>query len=55
MVPSAPIALELSRWTQRRVSREAYRRAVYCLGQGNLALDARKFQKKALVAFMRQL
>ena len=47
---SPPIALELSRWTQRRVSRDAYRRAVYCLGQGNLALDARKFQKKVLVA-----
>lgn len=47
---SPAIALELSRWTQRRVSREAYRRAVYCLGQGNLALDARKFPKKVLVA-----
>ena len=47
---SPPIALELSRWTQRRVSRDAYRRAVHCLGQGNLALDARKFQKKVLVA-----
>jgi pimeloyl-ACP methyl ester carboxylesterase len=47
---SPPIALELSRWTQRRVSRDAYRRAVYCLGQGNLTLDARKFQKKVLVA-----
>ena len=45
-----PIALELSRWTQRRVSREAYRKAVYCLGHGNLALDARKFPKKVLVA-----
>ena len=44
------IALELSRWTQRRVSREAYRHAVYCLGQGSLALDARKFPKKVLVA-----
>ena len=47
---SPPIALELSRWTQRRVSREAYRRAVYCLGQGSLALDARKFPKTVLVA-----
>ena len=47
---SPPIALELSRWTQRRVSRDAYRRAVYCLGQGHLLLDARKFQKKVLVA-----
>jgi len=47
---SPPIALELSRWTQRRVTREAYRNAVYCLGQGNLALDARKFPKKVLVA-----
>jgi pimeloyl-ACP methyl ester carboxylesterase len=47
---SPPIALELSRWTQRRVTRDAYRRAVWCLGQGHLALDARKFQKKVLVA-----
>jgi pimeloyl-ACP methyl ester carboxylesterase len=47
---SPPIALELSRWTQRRVTRATYRKAVYCLGQGNLALDARKFPKKVLVA-----
>jgi len=47
---SPPIAVELCRWTQRRVSRETYRKAVYCLGQGNLALDARKFPKKVLVA-----
>ena len=47
---SPPIALELSRWLQRRVTREAYRRAVYCLGQGSLALDARKFPKPVLVA-----
>ena len=47
---SPPIALELSRWTQRHVSRDAYRRAVYCLGQGNLALDARRYPKKVLVA-----
>ena len=47
---SPAIALELSRWTQRRVTREAYRHAVHCLGQGSLALDARKFQKKVLVA-----
>ena len=51
VAPSSPsIALELSRWTQRRVTRDAYGRAVWCLGQGNLALDARKFQKKVLVA-----
>jgi len=47
---SPPIALELSRWTQRRVARETYRKAVYCLGQGNLAQDAPKFPKKVLVA-----
>ena len=47
---SPPIALELSRWTQRRVKRETYRKAVYCLGQGNLAQDARTFSKKVLVA-----
>jgi pimeloyl-ACP methyl ester carboxylesterase len=47
---SPPIAVELCRWTQRRVSRETYRKAVYCLGQGDLTLDARKYQKKVLVA-----
>jgi len=47
---SPPIALELCRWTQRRVSRETYRKAVHCLGQGDLARDARKFQKRVLVA-----
>jgi pimeloyl-ACP methyl ester carboxylesterase len=47
---SPAVALELSRWTQRRVTREAYRHAVYCLGQGSLALDARRFPKKLLVA-----
>jgi pimeloyl-ACP methyl ester carboxylesterase len=47
---SPAIALELSRWTQRRVTREAYRKAVHCLGQGNLAQDARRFPKKVLVA-----
>ena len=47
---SPPIAVELCRWTQRRVSRETYRKAVYCLGQGSLALDARRFPKKVLVA-----
>ena len=47
---SPPIALELSRWTQRRVTRECFYRAVSCLGQGNTALEARKFPKKVLVA-----
>ena len=47
---SPPIALELSRWTQRRVARDTYRKAVYCLGQGNLALEARRFPKPVLVA-----
>jgi pimeloyl-ACP methyl ester carboxylesterase len=47
---SPAIALELSRWTQRRVTRETYRKAVYCLGQGSTAVDALRFPKKVLVA-----
>jgi pimeloyl-ACP methyl ester carboxylesterase len=43
-------AVELMAWTQRRIRPPGYRQAVHCLTHGNLADDARKFQKKVLVA-----
>jgi len=43
-------AIELMAWTQRRIRPPGYRQAIHCLTHGNLALDARKFQKKVLVA-----
>ena len=45
-----PIALELVRWSQRRVRPPGYRQAVHCLAQGRLAADARRYGKKVLVA-----
>jgi pimeloyl-ACP methyl ester carboxylesterase len=47
---SPPVALELVRWSQRRVRPQGYRQAVYCLAQGRLAADARRYAKKVLVA-----
>lgn len=47
---SPPEAIELMRWTQRRIRPQGYRQAVHCLTHGRLAEDARKFQKKVLVA-----
>jgi len=49
-VGAPPIALELTRWTQRRVRPDGYRQAIHCLGAGTLELDARRFHKKTLVA-----
>jgi pimeloyl-ACP methyl ester carboxylesterase len=43
-------AVELMRWTQRRIRPQGYRQAVHCLTHGRLAEDARKFPKKVLVA-----
>lgn len=43
-------AVELMAWTQRRIRPPGYRQAIHCLTHGNLALDARKFSKKVLVA-----
>jgi pimeloyl-ACP methyl ester carboxylesterase len=43
-------AVELMAWTQRRIRPPGYRQAVHCLTYGNLAEDARRFQKKVLVA-----
>jgi pimeloyl-ACP methyl ester carboxylesterase len=47
---SPPFALELVRWSQRRIRPQGYRQAVHCLAQGCLAVDARRFPKKVLVA-----
>ena len=47
---SPPFALELVRWSQRRIRPQGYRQAVHCLAQGGLAVDARRFPKKVLVA-----
>jgi len=47
---SPPIALELVRWSQRRIQPQGYRQAVHCLAQGQLATDARRYGKKVLVA-----
>ena len=47
---AAPGSLDLVQWAQRRVRPQGYRQAVHCLASGNLALDARKFRKKVLVA-----
>jgi len=47
---SPPIALELVRWSQRRIRPDGYRQAVHCLASGRLADDARQFRKKVLVA-----
>jgi pimeloyl-ACP methyl ester carboxylesterase len=47
---SPPIALELVRWSQRRIRPEGYRQAAHCLANGRLADDARQFRKKVLIA-----
>src|SRR5437762_5518122 len=47
---SPPFALELVRWSQRRVRPQGYRQAVYCLAQGQLVADAKRYGKKVLVA-----
>jgi pimeloyl-ACP methyl ester carboxylesterase len=43
-------ALELVRWNQRRIRPQGYRQALQCLAQGSLAAEARRFNKKVLVA-----
>lgn len=47
---SPPLALDLVKWNHRRIRPQGMRRALYCLAQGSLATDARRFQKKVLVA-----
>lgn len=43
-------ALELVRWSTRRLRPQGYRQALHCLAQGRLIDDARRFHKKVLVA-----
>jgi pimeloyl-ACP methyl ester carboxylesterase len=43
-------AVELMAWTQRRIRAPGYRQAIHCLTHGSLAVDARRFAKKVLVA-----
>ena len=45
----SPEALELVRWSQRRVRPPGYRQAAHCLANGKLADDAGSFRKKVLV------
>jgi len=47
---SPAFALELVRWSQRRIHPQGYRQALQCLAQGRLAEEARRFGKKVLVA-----
>jgi len=44
-----PEALELIRWSQRRIHRDGYLQAVWSLAQGRLVDDARHFRKRVLV------
>lgn len=46
---SGATALELVRWSQRRIHPSGYRQAAHCLAQGALADDARHFSKRVLV------
>jgi len=45
-----PIALELVRWNWRRIRRDGYRQASYCLANGNIREDAAFYKGKTLVA-----
>jgi pimeloyl-ACP methyl ester carboxylesterase len=47
---ASAFALELVRWSQRRVRPQGYRQALHCLAQGSLSADARRYGKKVLVA-----
>lgn len=47
---SPAIALELVKWNHRRIRPQGMKQALHCLAQGSLAQDARRFQKKVLVA-----
>jgi pimeloyl-ACP methyl ester carboxylesterase len=45
----SPEALELARWSQRRIRPAGYRQAIYCLDQGHHLEDARHYRKRVLV------
>ena len=44
-----PEALELTRWSQRRIHPAGYRQAIWCLDTGRHVEDARHFRKPVLV------
>ncbi|HXM83382.1 MAG TPA: alpha/beta hydrolase [Burkholderiales bacterium] len=46
---SPPVALELVRWSQRRIRPDGYRQACHCLANGRLAGDAAYFKSRVLV------
>jgi pimeloyl-ACP methyl ester carboxylesterase len=46
---SPAIALELVRWSQRRIRPDGYRQACHCLANGRLAEDAVSFKKPVVV------
>ena len=49
--PNPPaISLELVRWNWRRIRRDGYRAAAYCLAQGNIREDAPFYKGMTLVA-----
>jgi pimeloyl-ACP methyl ester carboxylesterase len=49
--PNPPAAaLELVRWNYRRIRRDGYRQAAYCLANGNIREDAVLYKGKTLVA-----
>jgi pimeloyl-ACP methyl ester carboxylesterase len=45
-----PLALELVRWNYRRIRKDGYRHASYCLANGNLREDAPHYPGPVLVA-----
>ena len=45
-----PLALELVRWNYRRIRKDGYRQASYCLANGNIGEDARFYKGNTLVA-----
>jgi pimeloyl-ACP methyl ester carboxylesterase len=47
---SPPAALELVRWSQRRIRPQGYRQATHCLATGRLAEHGRFFKKPVLLA-----
>ena len=48
--PDAPaLALELVRWNYRRIRRDGYRQASYCLAHGDLRQDAAHYRGEVLV------
>lgn len=49
--PNAPLlALELVRWSYRRIRPQGYRQAAHCLANGNIRQDAPHFRGEVLVA-----